>query len=92
MSRREPSLGWVTKLYGGLLVILPRPFREKYGKQLVRTFRDVAIDASVSRGRVAMLAVRARMFAELFVNAPKEHFADLRHRSGERKRNPNRGG
>ena len=84
MSRREPSLGWVTKLYGGLLVILPRPFREKYGKQLVRTFRDVAIDASVSRGRVAMLAVRARMFAELFVNAPKEHFADLRHRSGER--------
>ena len=79
---------WATKRYRGLLAVFPRPFRERYGTQLVRTFRDAASDAMDRKGRHAMLMVCIRMVAELILSAPKEHLVERRQRRRARGATP----
>lgn len=79
-------MGSVTKqrsgsLYGTLLHVYPRKFREHFGPTMEQTLDDMLAGESTRSGR---MAVWARTFADLPVSAAKEHITDGREISMNR--------
>ncbi|MGH9948650.1 MAG: hypothetical protein ACRD6X_15845 [Pyrinomonadaceae bacterium] len=65
------------RFYHGLIITLPKEFREKYEREMVQVFRECCRDAYGYRGGFGVMSELARSTFDLLVNAVKERFASL---------------
>jgi putative ABC transport system permease protein len=85
-ARGVPSAGgsadrwvrWAEAVYRRASRLLPGDFRADYGSELVACFRDIAVAARRSRGRLAVVSALARSILDLVIHAPQQHLVAAR--------------
>ncbi len=75
-ASQEVWLNRTLGLYRAALVVLPAHLRDRYGDQLVSTFRDVSTHSIQRHGWPGAVSVWGRMFLELFLAAPRERLSN----------------
>ena len=66
------------RLFGWLLRLLPKEFRDGYARDIERTFRDEARDVRRAGGRIALLGLWLATVADVIRAAPGQHLDILR--------------
>jgi putative ABC transport system permease protein len=74
-SRDRSRRALLESLYKAALRLLPARFRERYGQEMLQTFREASRNAAETSGWLGVLQVRSRMLAELLLRAPLEHLS-----------------
>lgn len=60
--------------------VYPVSFREKYGCEMTRVFREVVTDSTQRHGSAGLITTCCRVLADLVISASHEHFVELHGR------------
>jgi capsular polysaccharide biosynthesis protein len=80
-GRGEHLLVALTRLYGALLVLYPKPFRRRYEAEMRRDFRELSREGLQEGGSTELMRVWAQSFSDLVLTALKERSILLAARS-----------
>jgi hypothetical protein len=68
------------RIYRSLMHVYPVSFREKYGREMTRVFREVVTDSTQRHGSTGLITTWCRVLGDLVLSAFHEHSTELHGR------------
>jgi hypothetical protein len=73
----KPQFAWSSRVYGLLLRLYPKSFREDYAQEMLWCFEDMALDATQKYGGWGMTRLWLRVLPDWCFTLVKEHLENL---------------
>lgn len=79
----KQQFAWSSRVYGLLLKLYPKGFREDYAQEMLWCFEDMAFEAARKYGRWGMLRLWLRVLPDTCLTVVKEHLVNQGHQGAK---------